>query len=331
MATLFTRCVRATFTAVLAASLGFAAGTASAQAPTEVTYLLPAPKNAIAFAPLMLADHKKYYADEGLNVRFVSVKGGADVGKQLGAGNGDLGGALGDTPIILRPNGIPVKGVALLGGKALHQLMTREDRNIKTPADLKGKTITVVAYQDTSFFATLAILAQADLTRQDADIQGAGAVGIWQLLASGKADAMVGAPEMGAFAEEEGAKLTWQSTNEFFPGMAQAVLASDDMIKNNPETIRKFVRATLKAVNEVQSDPDAAAASYLEAVPSYKGREDLVKKVLNYYAKNVYPGQEKLGEFDAKRVEALQDYYAKQDIISKTTPVAELFTNEFVQ
>src|SRR5690606_16551296 len=125
---------------------------------TEVTYLLPAPVNAIAFAPLMLAQHKNYYADAGLDVRFVSVRGGADVGKQLGAGNGHLGGALGDTSIILRQNDIPVKGVALLGGGTLHQLVTRADRNITQPADLKGKTLTVMSYQDTSFFAALAIL-----------------------------------------------------------------------------------------------------------------------------------------------------------------------------
>src|SRR5690606_36813695 len=111
---------------ILAAAAALAMGGAHAQeTPFEINYLLPAPANAIAFAPLILAQHKNYYADAGLQVRFVSVKGGADVGKQLGAGNGQLGGALGDTPSLLRHNGIPVKGVALLGGQVLHQLITR--------------------------------------------------------------------------------------------------------------------------------------------------------------------------------------------------------------
>lgn len=316
----------------LASAASLAAGSVHAQEkPVEITYLLPAPVNAIAFAPLMLAQHKNYYADAGLQVKFVSVKGGADVGKQLGAGNGQLGGALGDTPLILRQNGIPVKGVALLGGKALHQLMTRTDRSVNGPADLKGKTLTVMSYQDTSFYATLAVLAKANLTRDDANIQAAGPTGIWQLVANGNADGMVGAPEMGAVAEEAGATLKWVSTGDFFPGMAQAVLASEDMIKQNPQVVRKFVAATLKALAEVRDDPEAAAKAYVEAQPSYKGREALVSKVLAYYAKNVYPGQQVLGQFDPARVAALQEFYLQQGIIDKKLDLKDVFTNEFVQ
>lgn len=313
-------------------ALALSAAVAHAQEKlTEVTYLLPAPVNAIAFAPLMLAQHKNYYADAGLDVRFVSVRGGADVGKQLGAGNGHLGGALGDTSIILRQNDIPVKGVALLGGGTLHQLVTRADRNITQPADLKGKTLTVMSYQDTSFFAALAILAQGNLTREQVDIQAAGPNGIWQLVANGNADGLVGAPEMGAVAEETGADLKWTPTGEFFPGMAQAILASESMIKENPELIRKFVAATLKSLAEVRDDPEAAAKAYVEAQPGYKGREELVSKVLSYYAKNVYPGQEVLGQFDPKRVSDLQDFYLEQGIIKSKVEPEDVFTNEFVK
>lgn len=316
----------------LATAISFSAGAAQAQDKlTEITYLLPAPVNAIAFAPLMLAQHKNYYADAGLQVKFVSVRGGADVGKQLGAGNGELGGALGDTSIILRQNGIPVKGVALLGGGTLHQLVTRADSNINKPSDLKGKTLTVMSYQDTSFFAALSILAQGELTRNDVDIQAAGANGIWQLVANGNADGLVGAPEMGAVAEETGVKLQWTPTGEFFPGMAQAILASDDMIQKDPELIRKFVAATLRSLAEVRDDPKAAAQAYIEAQPSYQDREELVTKVLTYYAKNVYPGQEVLGQFDPARVSELQDFYLEQGIINAKVQADDVFTNEFVE
>ena len=47
--------------------------------------------------------------------------GGVDVAKQIGAGNAIIGGAIGDTPIIVRANGVPVKAVAVLGAGALTQ------------------------------------------------------------------------------------------------------------------------------------------------------------------------------------------------------------------
>ncbi len=319
-----------------AACIALAAFTSSgpvyaAKPLTEVTYLLPAPAGLIAFAPFMLAQNKNYYADEGLAVKFVTAKGGADVGKQLGAGNAPLGGALGDTPMILRQNGIPVKGVALLGGQALHQIMMRADANIKTPADLKGKSFTVMSYQDTSFYATLAVLAQANLKKDDADVQAAGPVGIWQLVASGKAVGMIGAPENGFMAEEGGVPITYESTGKYFPGMAQAILASDKMIAENPELIQRFLKATLKAFAEVRDNPAKAATEYVSFMPTYKGKEKFVEQVLTYYSNNVYSGQENTGRFDPKRVSALQDFYLKEGIIKNRIDLNDLFTNQFVQ
>lgn len=297
----------------------------------QITYLLPAPANVLAFAPMMLAAKKNYYAQEGLQVRFLTVQGGADVGKQLASGNGDLGGGLGDTPIVLRPNGIAIKGVALLGGHTLHQLVVRNDANIKSPSDLKGKTITVMAYQDTGFYATLGLLASAGLSRNDVRIQAAGPAGVWQQVAAGKAAAMVGAPEWAQNIENTGAKITVTSTDKYFPGMAQAILASDETIAKRPEMIRKFVHATLRAVGEIMQDPAKSAREYVAAVPAYQGKEAEVEKVLAYYARNVYPGQARLGAFDPVRVQKLQDFYFTEKIIRQKSNLTDLFTNQFVQ
>ena len=69
-----------------------------------------------AFAPWIIAKEKGYYQAQDLDLTFIAAKGGVDVAKQIGAGNALVGGAIGDTPIIVRPNGIPVRTVAVLGG-----------------------------------------------------------------------------------------------------------------------------------------------------------------------------------------------------------------------
>jgi NitT/TauT family transport system substrate-binding protein len=140
------------FAAARAAVIAGAALAAfSAQAaPDEVTYLLPAPPTLPAFGPWMIAQQNGYYAAENLKVTFVAGKGGVDVAKQVGAGNAPVGGAIGDTPIIVRANGVPVRAVAVLGGGSLTQLAVHEASPIKTVKDLKGKTLTVMAYTDTT-------------------------------------------------------------------------------------------------------------------------------------------------------------------------------------
>jgi NitT/TauT family transport system substrate-binding protein len=122
---------RAFLKATLALATALAVTAPPARAQTEeVTYLLPAAAFLPAFGPWMLAQARGYYTQEGLKVNFVVAKGGVDVAKQVGAGNAQIGGAIGDTPIIARAQGVPVKAVAVLGGRSLTQLVVHDGKGI---------------------------------------------------------------------------------------------------------------------------------------------------------------------------------------------------------
>lgn len=297
----------------------------------EVTYLLPAAAFLPAFGPWMLAQSRGYYAQEGLKVNFVVAKGGVDVAKQVGAGNAQIGGAIGDTPIIARAQGVPVKAVAVLGGRSLTQLVVHDGKGINGPKDLKGRTITTMAYQDTTFFALQGMLASAGLTKADVDAQAAGPAGVWQLFAAGKADAMAAVPDWIVSATQAGAKVKVFSSDEYFKSMAQAILVSDETIQKRPELVKKLVRATLKGMQDIMKDPAAAARDYANAVPQHKGKEASVEAVFKLYNTYVYPGQKVLGAMDPERLAAVQKFYVKEGIVAKETPIAELYTNQFVQ
>ena len=113
-------------------------------------------------------------------MKFAVGRGGVDVATQVGAGNAPLGGIVADGPIVVRQNGVPIKVVAVFGGKGFMQLVVREDSGINKPADLKGKTVTVMSYQDTTYYALLGLLASVGLSKDDVDIQSAGPTGVWE-------------------------------------------------------------------------------------------------------------------------------------------------------
>ena len=315
---------------VLASAMMFAIP-AHAQQPEEVSYLLPAPAFLPAFGPWMVAQARGYYAKEGLKVNFVVGKGGVDVAKQVGAGNAAIGGAIGDTPIIARAQGIPVKAVAVLGGKSLTQLVVHAGRGIKGPKELKGKVITTMAYQDTTFFSLLGMLASAGLSKADVDAQAAGPAGVWQLFAAGKADAMAAVPDWIVSAEQAGAKVDVYSSDEYFKSMAQAILASDELIEKRPDLIRKLVRATLRGMQDIMKDPAGSARDYVSAVPQNKGKGAYIEAVFKLYNRYVYPGQKVLGAMDPERLAAVQKFYVKEGLVPRETPIADLYTNKFIQ
>ena len=98
-----------------------------AEASESVTYLFPAPPFLPAFGPIQLAKGKGYFEKAGLDVKFEVGRGGVDVAKQVGAGNAPLGGIVADGPILVRGNGVPVKIVAVFGGRGFMQLVVRQE------------------------------------------------------------------------------------------------------------------------------------------------------------------------------------------------------------
>src|ERR1700742_4515540 len=214
---------------------GILTRSANAQSLEKLTYLFPAPPVLPAFGPIRLAQGKGYFKEAGFDVDFQVGRGGVDVAKQVGAGNAPLGGIVADGPIMVRGNGVPVKIVCVFGGKGFTQLVVREDSGIEKPADRKGKTITVMSYQDTTFYALLGLLASVGLSKDDVDIQQAGPTGVWEFVAAGKSAGMAGVPDWIPPVQAAGVKVRIIPTDEFFPHMAQAIAVSDQTIKDRPE------------------------------------------------------------------------------------------------
>ena len=294
--------------AVAAAAISLCAAPAQAQQKMEeVNYLLPAPSFLPAFIPWVLAQQRGYYAQEGLKVTFQVGKGGVDVAKQVGAGN------------------------AAIGGGSMTNLVVHDGQGLTGPKDLKGKTITVLAYQDTTFFSLLGMLASAGLSKGDADIQAAGPTGIWQQFAANKAAAFAGPVDWAVNAKDAGAKIKIYRGDSYFPSMAQAIIASDEMIQKRPDLIRKLVKATLRGLDDVLKQGKGVVPDYIAGAPNFKGKDIFLEEVVALYTEYTYKGQKVLGQMDADRLAKVQKFYVSQNIVPKETAIAELFTNQFVQ
>ena len=64
-----------------------------------------------------------------------------------------------------------------------------------------------MSYQDTTFYALLRLLASAGLTKDDVNIQAAGPVGVWQMVATDKSAGMAGVPDWDS---APGRRLAWR-------------------------------------------------------------------------------------------------------------------------
>lgn len=211
------------------------------------------------------------------------------------------------------------------------QLTVHADSDIKGPGDLKGRTVNVTAFQETTYYATLGMLAAVGLSKDDVNIQATGASNIWKFFLARKADAMAGVPDFIAEAENQGAKVRVIPSSAYFESMGQAILASDQTIKERPQLVRKLVHATLRGMQDIMDDPAAAATVYVSAVPDRQGQEKHIQRVFELYKQYVYGGQRVLGEMNRDQLAKLQAFYVKEGISQTALPVDDLFTNEFVK
>jgi NitT/TauT family transport system substrate-binding protein len=142
---------------------------------------------------------------------------------------------------------------------------------------------------------------------------------------------MAGVPDWIPPVQAAGVKVNVIPTDEYFPHMAQGIGASDQVIKEKPELVRKFVQAALRGMKDIMDDPNKAAEDFVKFVPEWKGKEGAVKATFNYYATLVYPGQQQLGEVNSERLSKLQDFYLAKSLIQRKSPVEDLYSNAFIK
>lgn len=310
---------------------GLAITAKPASALEKVVFLLAAPAELPAFSPLLLARHLGYFSEAGFDVQFQTARGGLDIAKQVGAGNAPFGLSLGDAPIVVRGNGIPIKVVAMMGGGALGVLVARTDRGIGKIEDLRGKKISVMSYQEANFYATLGALASRGISKDDAEIQAVGPSGVIGLVIAGAVDACICTPDWEINVQDGIGKTFAMPLKDYIPTTAQAIVASDEMIAKRPEFVRAVVQASLRGLKYVMDDPNRAAKTYVEAVPSYAGKEELVRRIFANYIERTYKGQKVLGETDPAVLAAMQKLYMSLGVVSVEAPVDTFYTNAFVK
>src|SRR5436305_5608657 len=147
--------------------------TAAASQPLrEITVAMSYIPN-VQFAQFYLADKKGYYAAEGLKIKF-DYNFETDVVQRIAQGTVQFGMASGDSILLARAQGLPVVTVTTNTQRFPTVFFSKADANIKTPADLKGKSVGIPGHFGASYIGLLALLYANQIKESDLNIQDIG-------------------------------------------------------------------------------------------------------------------------------------------------------------
>lgn len=150
--------------------------------------------------------------------------------------------------------------VAVLSSVQADEVLARRDRGIAQPADLRGKTIGVVAGTDAEFYLHGFLLAQG-LRPTDAHIVLLAPEQISPALVEGKVDAVcTWEPHTYLLKQQLGDQVVaWSAQGG--QGEYWLLVSRAQVLKDKPEATRRLLRAVLRAEQNLRANPAAYRVS----------------------------------------------------------------------
>ena len=218
-------------------------------------------------AVLYDAMERGYYAEEGLKINIRFPSNANDAISLVAAGKADVGLYYQQDVIIARANqSVPVKSIGAVVQGPLNIVLSLEDRNVSSPADLVGKT---VGYAGTELSEALvrSIMAYVGADSGDVTLIDVG-FDLMSSMTTGSVDATIGClinhevPQL----EEEGFAVRYFDLDDYgVPTYYEGVfLASDAMIAEESEVLSAFLRASARGFADLQADPEGALQILLD-------------------------------------------------------------------
>ncbi len=207
------------------------------------------------------AIYNDYYNEEGLNVTWINFRGGSSIIAAAIAGEVD-GGAFGSIPALIRAasRGVPLKIVAVgtleTKEKPGDVLVVMKDSGIEKIEDLRGKIIAVHGFGTTLDLALRVALDQHGIDPvNDVTITQVKVTQMVPTLINGQVDAAFLFPDFVPYLEGEGKAI--MTIADVFPRgyPISVIFFREEFIKENPEEVKKLVKAYLKGIKWADENP----------------------------------------------------------------------------
>lgn len=214
------------------------------------------PQSSLNYLSVYVAESRGFFHQQGLENETLVLAGPVAAAALLG-GSVDFGGG-GGSSMRGAANGAPVKAIFFQTEKVTFYLVT--DSKIVKPIDLRGKKIAVGGIGSSQDRMILKYIEQANLNPGEITriAMGADAGRRIQAIKSGSIHATLLDPGTLSYAEKEGLNVM-AFMGDLFPFPFQAFAATDKKLKENPEQVKRWLRAMVSALIFVRDQPEEAA------------------------------------------------------------------------
>lgn len=310
-----------------------ATATATGPAPMKMTFFAGFKAQAdLPFVGVYVAQEKGYFAAENLEVEIRhGTPGTNDALQAVLAGSAQV--TTGDASAVLlrRSEGAPVVSIALVGQQGEQGLVALADSGIKTPKDFEGKTVGYRTYPSPEY---LAMLKQAGVDRSkitEVNLQNPDV----RLLTEGQVDVLP------VFLSNEPFKLqqlgkqvvVFDPGKDFgVPSYGLTYMTTEDVVANQPEMLRRFLRAAIRGIYYAIDHPDEAIEITLKYAPMEQ--RDAQRFILDSETKHALTDLTKskgIGWQTPEQWDVLAKFLADNGGVQGQVDPSKAFTTQFLE
>ena len=253
--------------AAAAVAATFSAG-ALAQAKEKVTLML----NWYVYsehAPFFLGKEKGFYEAEGIDLDIQEGRGSAVTVQAVAAGSANFGYVDVPTMIKAAAKGAPVRAVGVALQVSPMAVMGFADKNVKTAKDIIGKTVAMTPGDSMSQIWPL-FLKKAGLEESQFKTVSGDAQTKLNAVINGQADVLLG------YVMDQNIKLQDATKKQVLVVrfadygvnlISSGIVANKETLSTKGDMVKRFMRASTRALEEAEKNPEAAIAATLKAQP----------------------------------------------------------------
>lgn len=286
----------------------------------------------VQFAPFYVAKERGYFREAGIDVEF---KQGFDTNVLQLLGTGALGFGVvgGDELLVARSQGVPIVYVGSWFQKYPITVVALEGANIRTAADLKGRTIGVPMRSGATYVGLRALLDSAGLKESDVQIREVGFTQV-QALTQKQVDAVVG------YANNEpvqlralGQAITTINVFDSVNLISNGMIVNEKTLSEDPALVRAIVAAMIRGVEDVIANPAEAVNLCIPYIPGSSEKRDQLRAVLDATLplfQSPTATQNGFGYNDPAAWQSSADLLRKLGVLGSAVDVQKSFTNEYL-
>lgn len=278
-------------------------------------------------APFYYGKQQKIFEKHGIDVEIRAGQGSQKTVQATGAGQTDFGWA--DTPAVLAgvDQGVKVKSLGVFLQTTPASVQYFEAQGIKSPADLKGKTIAGTAGD--ALTKTFPIfLAKNDMELSDVKVQNTDPAGKIAAVISGKTDALLGyasdqGPTMQNKAKKGVSYLRFSENGLNF--YSNGLIAGPKTLQGRGDLAKRMTAAVSESWAAAEKSPEPAVASMegaSEQLPPKEVLSEQFKTTLTLLHTDATEGKAPGANTEADWQQTI-DVFSEAGMVKKAKPVAE--------